>query len=568
MNITGVDTAADSTVDVYHILDTEEAVETAAETGALQSAAAAATYGLTRSLEATSAALGTENTLSYEQIRSADGKVTVGEGSISFHTTSFSVYYVVAGTNKYSDWGTNASELTNGETVTYYIEAGTTLTFISANNVTWTRTSGDGTYFTANRSTFTVAANAPTGTTATYTFTWRSSGKDYSATLTFIVSDHNEIIKQSIAGYPVILSILDYSQNSSAYGSMPSEPGVTLDVTYRHISQSGSNYAVQDGRTTFSSSSTGIISEDIVNALVTSTDGSSTVGIYDADGSDCMAYISGIEWDKVLTVLANLNAVKATDGTILTTDNMSQYEVIPYVIKLMSATDVGWHIDCVVKPTSDITLSYDLNLKNYIAPGITLPNTSVGKSPLTATVGSIEGLTNNVIDATLNGEDYHLTFLGWSTDPNATTPTYQPDGSITIEDDTVLYAVWKDEKAPGSLTIKKVVTGANDQSFIFNVTGTNGYSAQVVITGAGSVTLTGLQPGAYTVTEDTDWSWRFSLQSGTSNPQTVTIIGGGSAEVSFTNVKKTDQKWLDDESSVKNEFATVTETEVSDDDAV
>ena len=427
--------------------------------------------------------------------------------------------------------------------------------------MTWNRTSGTGTYFTTSGSTFTVAANAPIGTTATYTFSWGEKKGRSSATLIFIVSDHNEIIKQSIAGYPVILSILDYSQNSSAYGSMPSEPGVTLNVNYRHIYQSGSNYAVQNDRIAFSSSSTGIISEDIVNVLVNSTDGSSTVGIYDADGSDCMAYISGIEWDKVLTVLANLNAVKATDGTTLTTSNMSNYEVIPYVIKLMSATDVGWHIDCVVKPKSDITLSYDLNLKNYITPGITLPSTSVGKPPLTATVGSITGLTNDVIDATLNGEDYHLTFLGWSTDPNATSATYQPGGSITIEDDTVLYAVWKDEKAPGSLTIIKTVTGASDQSFIFNVTGTNGYSAQVVITGAGSVTLTGLQPGAYTVTEDTDWSWRFSLQSGTSIQQTVTISGGGSAEVSFTNVKKTDQKWLDDESSCVNRFAEVSSDE-------
>ncbi|MDY5219245.1 MAG: hypothetical protein SPH82_01530 [Eubacteriales bacterium] len=437
----------------------------------------------------------------------------------------------------------------------------------------WSNPAGASVYFTTkgnNAPSITVSSNAPLGYTVTYTLSWGNggsgggrpgSGGGSSATLTFIVSDHNEIIKQSIAGYPVILSILDYSQNSSAYGTMPAEPGLTLDVNYRHIYQNGNNYAVKDGRTTFSNTATGIISESIVDALVTSTDGSSTVGIYDADGSDCMAYISGIEWDKVLTVLANLNAVKATDGTTLTTSNMSNYEVIPYVIKLMSATDVGWHIDCVVKPKSDITLSYDLNLKNYIAPGITLPSTSVGKSPLTATVGSIEGLTNNVIDATLNGEDYHLTFLGWSTDPNATTATYQPGGSITIEDDTVLYAVWKDEKAPGSLTIIKTVTGASDQSFIFNVTGTNGYSAQVVITGAGSVTLTGLQPGAYTVTEDTDWSWRFSLQSGTSIQQTVTISGGGSAEVSFTNVKKTDQKWLDDESSCVNRFAEVSSDE-------
>ena len=524
-------------------------------------------------MEATSAALGTENTLSYEQIRSADGKVTVGEGRISFHTNSFSVYYVVAGTNDALYWETNAAELSNGDEVIYYIEAGTTLQFIehsntggtNMTNAQWSNPAGASVYFTTkgnNAPSITVSSNAPLGYTVTFTLSWGNggsgggrpgSGGGSSATLTFIVSDHNEIIKQSIAGYPVILSILDYSQNSSAYGTMPAEPGVTLDVTYRHISQSGSNYAVQDGRTTFSSSSTGIISEDIVNALVTSTDGSSTVGIYDADGSDCMAYISGIEWDKVLTVLANLNAVKATDGTTLTTSNMSNYEVIPYVIKLMSATDVGWHIDCVVKPKSDITLSYDLNLKNYIAPGITLPSTSVGKSPLTATVGSIEGLTNNVIDATLNGEDYHLTFLGWSTDPNATTPTYQPDGSITISENTVLYAVWKGVRATGDLTITKSGLESSE-SAIFTVTvGSDTYT--VALTGSdASVTLTGLQTGAsYSVTE-TNWSWSYT--STQPNAATGQILADETVTASFTNNKT--EKWLYDEDVKHNVFGQTT----------
>ncbi len=507
--------------------------------------------------------------------------VTVGDGYCEFTTDGFSVYYVVSGTNGYSTWETNASELSNEDVVTYYIEAGTTLTFINATGVTWTRTSGDGSYFTTNGSTFTVSASASVGTTATYTFSWQQSGsggwppqggQTYTATLTFIVSDHNEIIKASIDAYPVILSVLDYSQNSSAYGTMPSEPGVTLDVNYRHIYQSGGNYAVQNARITFADSSTGIIRESIVDALTVSTDGSSTVGLYDADGSDCKTYITGIDWDKVLTALANLNAVKATDGTTLNTGNKDQYEVIPYVVKLMSATDVGWHIDCVVKPKADVTLSYDLNLKNFVAPGITLPSTSVGKAPLTAKVGAIslkindsttvELKQNDTISATLNGEEYTKTFLGWSTDPNATQAEYQPGASITINENTVLYAVWLDEKATGTLKIEKTVTKAYandklpDDEFTFTVTlakeGTYSYTvyrigddATAVRTGSlasgGTLTLQGGQyaliekapAGAYTVTEaeDEDYTTTKTGDSGS-------ITGGQTATASFQNEYK------------------------------
>lgn len=66
-----------------------------------------------------------------------------------------------------------------------------------------------------------------------------------------------------------------------------------------------------------------------------------------------------------------------------------------------------------------------------------------------------------------------------------------------------------------NLTINK--TGCQDidenQSFIFDVTGPNGYSKRVVIKGNGSVTITGLKVGTYTVTEVKSWSWRYSPES-------------------------------------------------------
>ena len=74
-------------------------------------------------------------------------------------------------------------------------------------------------------------------------------------------------------------------------------------------------------------------------------------------------------------------------------------------------------------------------------------------------------------------------------------------GSITI---TNTYT--SNAPTTGSLTIIKNIgdgapTSAYAMDYTFTVTGPNGYSTDVIIHGAGNTTLTGLEPGTYTVTE-------------------------------------------------------------------
>lgn len=105
------------------------------------------------------------------------------------------------------------------------------------------------------------------------------------------------------------------------------------------------------------------------------------------------------------------------------------------------------------------------------------------------------------------------------------------------------------------LTIVKEGWEAIDenQTFVFNVTGPNGFSMQVVIEGNGSTTIKGLPAGTYTVTEDTSWSWRYE----TANPtQTVTAgnIKNGEATVTFVNTRDNEQ-WLNGSAYCKNDFS-------------
>ena len=119
---------------------------------------------------------------------------------------------------------------------------------------------------------------------------------------------------------------------------------------------------------------------------------------------------------------------------------------------------------------------------------------------------------------------------------------------------------WEREKNNGNhfivhvksfdLTIKKAGTQDIDenQSFVFRVTkeGDANFSMDVVIHGDNSVTIKGLKPGTYTVTEEIGWSWRYTpaAVSQQINPATATEKDeNGAVLVTFTNTREK-IKWL------------------------
>lgn len=89
-----------------------------------------------------------------------------------------------------------------------------------------------------------------------------------------------------------------------------------------------------------------------------------------------------------------------------------------------------------------------------------------------------------------------------------------------------------------SLTISKAVTGdgANpNQTFVFDVKDSAGKLVTTIVLKDGdSKTITGLAVGTYTVTEDTNWSWSYSIVG--DNNKTATLSSTvPSAEVAVTN---------------------------------
>ena len=107
-----------------------------------------------------------------------------------------------------------------------------------------------------------------------------------------------------------------------------------------------------------------------------------------------------------------------------------------------------------------------------------------------------------------------------------------------------------------SLTIKKEGTVGETEGFIFNVVKADdaNTSFRVSVQGNGQVTITGLPLGTYTVTEDTDWSWRYKGGVIVSDSSVTLTKESPTAKVTVTNTK-TNEYLLDGNDYKQNNSA-------------
>lgn len=129
-------------------------------------------------------------------------------------------------------------------------------------------------------------------------------------------------------------------------------------------------------------------------------------------------------------------------------------------------------------------------------------------------------------DLTANSEQNKIVFIY---DPTLTTLTIQKQGCEDIDE---------------------------NQTFLFHVKGspadpnTKDIDLTVTVHGNGQTTVTDLPVGEYTVTEETEWSWRYTPQSGAERKVTV---GVGGLTVQYQN-SRTQTQWLDGDNYSVNHF--------------
>lgn len=166
-----------------------------------------------------------------------------------------------------------------------------------------------------------------------------------------------------------------------------------------------------------------------------------------------------------------------------------------------------------------------------------------------------------------NGKDLlppktETTELSTVTEQYVPIPRYAPrQYSITKDmsaDETQNVIVFIYDPTLTTLTIQK--QGCEDidenQTFLFHVKGspadpnTKDIDLTVTVHGNGQTTVTDLPVGDYTVTEETEWSWRYTPQSGAERKVTV---GVGGLTVQYQN-SRTQTQWLDGDNYSVNHF--------------
>lgn len=139
------------------------------------------------------------------------------------------------------------------------------------------------------------------------------------------------------------------------------------------------------------------------------------------------------------------------------------------------------------------------------------------------------------------------------------TPIYENSSGLIVYNDVVDVTVTNTLKLLyGSLTVRKQGISSLDhnedkqQSSIFEINGVANsgeiISLEVAVVGNSSVTVDWLPVGTYTVTEKTDWSWRYIPEK---EVQSTLVKGNETSELTFKN-SRTKGQWLSGDSYCEN----------------
>ena len=123
-------------------------------------------------------------------------------------------------------------------------------------------------------------------------------------------------------------------------------------------------------------------------------------------------------------------------------------------------------------------------------------------------------------------------------------------------DNQTYYARFDPDHTDFTISTLGTQSADSDQAFIFRIVGVSGTETEnidiiVSIIANGSVTVSKLPVGKYTVSELTDWSWRYD--TALPSREVTLSVNVSSNTVSFNNSRSND-KWLDGNSISTNVF--------------
>lgn len=210
------------------------------------------------------------------------------------------------------------------------------------------------------------------------------------------------------------------------------------------------------------------------------------------------------------------------------------------------------------------------------------------KDRITTDIPQLDGTNNAYVDVTYTVKDENGTVVGKYTVPAEKTSdegtwTWTGDSMVSPKKDTTYTVTSTSTPSTGdktktaddettftitvktcSLTINKTVTGDGvnpNQTFVFNVKDKDGkLVTTVVLKGNTSTTITGLAVGDYTVVEDTNWSWSYTIHEGDQNKKVTLDKDNPDGEAKITNTAK-ENHWLTSIVDVINKWLSADEVQ-------
>ena len=476
-------------VDIYHVKDSGEVVY------------------LTSQLE--SVVLAVDGSAWFETDGFSEYWVASGERAVNLFERTHTVYLKVGASVVGTAWAPNAT-LAMPETDIVSVS------LIRQGSEEWNH------YYTL---TITASPNAQPGDTTTVTM----SSSNQQCEMTIIIYD-DEYKKElewlnkfynTQNPYPIQIAV-------RSDGKIPGEPGYqTSDYyVYFDMDDNGEYFGERNDTLHFYPHAYDPVAKEyIIKPEIrhhskwnsTPVDSVGTIGLYDATGETVKQMVNPgyVDWDELLNAAARSGLLSSADGVPLTTANKDEFILVPYVIKCQEDNykGRGWHIDCAIVHIEEqeyVYLDYDINIPNGMTitspsgdNGVGLPNSQFGVPPATFEVGAIVNMLRNpetgaeYVIVNSNPE-YTFTFVGWNTKADGSGTMYQPDSSITINEDTTLYAIWNITPAlnSGMLKVGKIVDDAEalgTETFTFSIAIPNAAEAgyKYTLYGADNVAVKG-----------------------------------------------------------------------------
>ena len=303
-----------------------------------------------------------------------------------------------------------------------------------------------------------------------------------------------------------------------------------------------------------------------VNGQPAEVDGTSVTTELGLDGALIEFYYDRNEYEytvKYIDSKTNADIFSPKKGTALFGEQIVEYAE--------NFEFLGYELISANAKTHTISTNADFNVIDFyyqektvaIRYQIVGPEESGTLSRYSENISAITGVTSGSIPTANKG----FVFLGWYTNPQCTKPVKSdwvneqnnqlvPQKQMDIWVPTTYYAKFAAENTELTITTKSTAQIDSNQAFIFNVIGksgtdTEGVNLTVTVIGNSSVTITKLPVGEYTVTEITDWSWRYENSSA---QREVTLeFNDGANELVFDN-SRPNGKWLDGNAVKNNKF--------------